>query len=185
MTGVDWPLTGIDQTLTYNVSNDEAVGPHTPRGTTQVVTRGTTNDYLCRCQLQVRILRQVRGSEECQSEIQVAGLCQCVQGELGSMIGLGSEPIIVCHSAIRRRVGSEAMIANHWMRNTSRRTRVDQLWRASLKLVLPELTPTHMTLELATQTVAYPVGIVEDVFVQVGKFTFLVDFVVVDYDVDP
>ncbi|GKB87004.1 reverse transcriptase domain-containing protein [Tanacetum coccineum] len=28
-------------------------------------------------------------------------------------------------------------------------------------------------------------GIAEDVFVQVGKFTFLADFVVVDYDVDP
>ncbi|GJZ15977.1 hypothetical protein Tco_0551654 [Tanacetum coccineum] len=49
MTGVDWPLTDIDQTLTCNVSNDEAVGPYTPRGTTQVVTRGTTNDYSVRC----------------------------------------------------------------------------------------------------------------------------------------
>ncbi|GKB41278.1 reverse transcriptase domain-containing protein [Tanacetum coccineum] len=28
-------------------------------------------------------------------------------------------------------------------------------------------------------------GIAEDVFVQVGKFTFLADFVIVDYDVDP
>ncbi|GJV37754.1 hypothetical protein Tco_1410231 [Tanacetum coccineum] len=30
-----------------------------------------------------------------------------------------------------------------------------------------------------------PSGITEDVFVQVGKFTFLADFVVFDYDVDP
>ncbi|GJX03339.1 reverse transcriptase domain-containing protein [Tanacetum coccineum] len=52
-------------------------------------------------------------------------------------------------------------------------------------LSLPELTPTRMTLELATRTVAYPAGIAEDVFIQMGKFTFLVDFVVVDYDVDP
>ncbi|GJT03919.1 reverse transcriptase domain-containing protein [Tanacetum coccineum] len=52
-------------------------------------------------------------------------------------------------------------------------------------LSLPELTPTRMTLELVTRTVAYPTGIAEDVFVQVGKFTFPVDFVVVDYDVDP
>nr|GEX64894.1 reverse transcriptase domain-containing protein [Tanacetum cinerariifolium] len=44
-----------------------------------------------------------------------------------------------------------------------------------MKLILLELTPTHMTLELATQTVAYPVGIAEDVFVKVGKFTFPVD----------
>ncbi|GKE84134.1 reverse transcriptase domain-containing protein, partial [Tanacetum coccineum] len=53
------------------------------------------------------------------------------------------------------------------------------------KLSLPELTPTRMTLELATRTVAYPAGIAEDVFVQIGKFTFPDDFVVVDYDVDP
>ncbi|GKB92045.1 reverse transcriptase domain-containing protein [Tanacetum coccineum] len=39
--------------------------------------------------------------------------------------------------------------------------------------------------DLANRSVAYPVGIAEDVFVQVGKFMFLVDFIVVDYDVDP
>ncbi|GJY62563.1 reverse transcriptase domain-containing protein [Tanacetum coccineum] len=56
------------------------------------------------------------------------------------------------------------------------------MWK---KLSLPELTPTRMTLALAIRTVAYPAGIAEDVFVQVGKFTFPDDFVVVDYDVDP
>ncbi|GKD01435.1 reverse transcriptase domain-containing protein, partial [Tanacetum coccineum] len=50
---------------------------------------------------------------------------------------------------------------------------------------LPELTPTQMTLELATRTIAYPASVADDVFVQVGKFTFPADFVVVDYDVDP
>ncbi|GJT69057.1 reverse transcriptase domain-containing protein [Tanacetum coccineum] len=53
------------------------------------------------------------------------------------------------------------------------------------KLSLWELTPTRMTLELANRSVAYPVGVAEDVFVKVGKFHFLADFVVVDYDVDP
>ncbi|GJV11680.1 reverse transcriptase domain-containing protein [Tanacetum coccineum] len=53
------------------------------------------------------------------------------------------------------------------------------------KLMLPKLKPTRMTLELANRSVAYPTDIVEDVFVQVGKFTFLADFDVVDYDVDP
>ncbi|GKB31245.1 reverse transcriptase domain-containing protein, partial [Tanacetum coccineum] len=53
------------------------------------------------------------------------------------------------------------------------------------KLMLPELKPTRMTLELANRSVAYLIGIAEDVFVQVGKFTFLADFIVVDYDVDP
>ncbi|GJR13812.1 reverse transcriptase domain-containing protein [Tanacetum coccineum] len=52
-------------------------------------------------------------------------------------------------------------------------------------LSLPELSTTRMTLELATRTVAIPEGIAEDVFVQVGKFTFLADFMVVDYEVDP
>ncbi|GJV94855.1 hypothetical protein Tco_1546432 [Tanacetum coccineum] len=33
--------------------------------------------------------------------------------------------------------------------------------------------------------VAYLVGIAEDVFMQVGKFMFPVDFVVIEYDVDP
>ncbi|GKA38350.1 reverse transcriptase domain-containing protein [Tanacetum coccineum] len=53
------------------------------------------------------------------------------------------------------------------------------------KLSLPELTPTCMTLELANRSVAYPVGVTEEVFVKVGKFHFPADFVVVDYDVDP
>ncbi|GKB15058.1 reverse transcriptase domain-containing protein [Tanacetum coccineum] len=53
------------------------------------------------------------------------------------------------------------------------------------KLSLPELTSTRMTLELADRSVAHPKGVAEDVFVKVGKFYFLADFVVVDYDVDP
>ncbi|GKA52559.1 ribonuclease H-like domain-containing protein [Tanacetum coccineum] len=50
---------------------------------------------------------------------------------------------------------------------------------------LPEVTPIRMTLELANRSVAYPVGVAEDVFVKVGKFHFPANFVVVDYDVDP
>nr|GEY42940.1 reverse transcriptase domain-containing protein [Tanacetum cinerariifolium] len=53
------------------------------------------------------------------------------------------------------------------------------------KLMLPELIPTRMTFELANRSIAYPVGIAKDVFVQVGKLTFPVDFVVFDYNVDP
>nr|GEV22920.1 reverse transcriptase domain-containing protein [Tanacetum cinerariifolium] len=56
------------------------------------------------------------------------------------------------------------------------------IWK---KLSLPNLTPTRMTLKLATRSFAYLAGIAEDVFVQVGKFTFPADFIVVDYDVDP
>nr|GEZ00145.1 reverse transcriptase domain-containing protein [Tanacetum cinerariifolium] len=53
------------------------------------------------------------------------------------------------------------------------------------KLSLLKLTHTRMTLKLANRSVSYPVGVARDVFVKVGKFYFLVDFVVVDYDVDP
>ncbi|GKA55038.1 reverse transcriptase domain-containing protein [Tanacetum coccineum] len=53
------------------------------------------------------------------------------------------------------------------------------------KLKLGKLKPTRMSLELANRSVTYTVGIVEDVFVQVGKFTFLADFIIVDYNVDP
>nr|GEW91512.1 hypothetical protein [Tanacetum cinerariifolium] len=53
------------------------------------------------------------------------------------------------------------------------------------KLSLPDPTPTRMTLELATGSFAYPAGIPNDVFVQVGKFTFQAKFVVIDYAIDP
>ncbi|GJU88263.1 reverse transcriptase domain-containing protein [Tanacetum coccineum] len=53
------------------------------------------------------------------------------------------------------------------------------------QLSLPELTSTRMTLKLANRSVAHPKGVAEDVFVKVGKFYFLANFVVVDYDVDP
>ncbi|GKA34304.1 reverse transcriptase domain-containing protein [Tanacetum coccineum] len=55
------------------------------------------------------------------------------------------------------------------------------IWR---KLSLPELTPTQMILELVDRSTTRPTGIAEDVFVRVGKFHFLADFVVVDYVVD-
>nr|GEY37694.1 reverse transcriptase domain-containing protein [Tanacetum cinerariifolium] len=53
------------------------------------------------------------------------------------------------------------------------------------KLSLPQLTPTLMTLELANQSISRPIGAAEDVFVKMGKFHFLDDFVVVDFDADP
>nr|GEX76028.1 hypothetical protein [Tanacetum cinerariifolium] len=53
------------------------------------------------------------------------------------------------------------------------------------KLSLPELSPMCMTLELADRSISHPVGVAEDVFVKVGTFHFLTDFVVVDFDADP
>ncbi|GJS26821.1 reverse transcriptase domain-containing protein [Tanacetum coccineum] len=53
------------------------------------------------------------------------------------------------------------------------------------ELGLPKLIPTQMTLELANRDICTPKGIARDVFVLVGKFTFPVDFVIVDYESDP
>nr|GEV85603.1 reverse transcriptase domain-containing protein [Tanacetum cinerariifolium] len=53
------------------------------------------------------------------------------------------------------------------------------------KLGLPELISTLMTLELANRAICTPAKIARDVFVPVGKFTFLADFVIVDYESDP
>nr|GEV53892.1 reverse transcriptase domain-containing protein [Tanacetum cinerariifolium] len=56
------------------------------------------------------------------------------------------------------------------------------IWK---KISLPELTPTRMTLELADRSITHPKGVVEDVFVKLGKFHFPTDFVVVDFEADP
>ncbi|GKC22190.1 reverse transcriptase domain-containing protein, partial [Tanacetum coccineum] len=56
------------------------------------------------------------------------------------------------------------------------------IWK---KLSFPELTLTRMTLELADQSITYPKGLAEDVFVKVGKFHFPTDFVVVNFEADP
>nr|GEV83996.1 hypothetical protein [Tanacetum cinerariifolium] len=55
----------------------------------------------------------------------------------------------------------------------------------SKKLSLPEHTPTRMNLELADRSITRPKGVAEDVFIKVGKFHFLADFVVVDFEADP
>nr|GEW12310.1 reverse transcriptase domain-containing protein [Tanacetum cinerariifolium] len=57
--------------------------------------------------------------------------------------------------------------------------------KQKLQTSLLELTPTQMILELADLSTTRPTGIAEDIFVKVGKFHFLTDFVVVDYVVDP
>ncbi|GJY06642.1 reverse transcriptase domain-containing protein [Tanacetum coccineum] len=56
------------------------------------------------------------------------------------------------------------------------------IWK---KLSLPELTPTRMIFEHVNRSTTSTSGITEDVFVKVGKFHFLADFVVIDYVVDP
>ena len=48
------------------------------------------------------------------------------------------------------------------------------------QLGLGELKPTTVTLSLADKSVKIPKGTIEDVLVQVDKFYYLVDFVVID-----
>ncbi|GKF89503.1 reverse transcriptase domain-containing protein [Tanacetum coccineum] len=59
---------------------------------------------------------------------------------------------------------------------------ISSVWN---NLSLPELTPTCMTLELADRSITKSIGIAEDVFVNVGKFQFPADFVIVDFEPDP
>ncbi|GJT97789.1 hypothetical protein Tco_1093307 [Tanacetum coccineum] len=49
-----------------------------------------------------------------------------------------------------------------------------------LNLGLGELAHTRLTMELADRTVKYPKGIAKNVLVGIGKFTFPVDFVILD-----
>ena len=52
------------------------------------------------------------------------------------------------------------------------------------KLSFAELTPTTVTLQMADRTMAKPEGVIEDVLVKVGKFIFLVEFIILDKEED-
>ena len=52
------------------------------------------------------------------------------------------------------------------------------------RLSLGELTPIAIILQMADKTMAYPKGVLEDVLIKMGKFIFLVDFVVMDMEED-
>ncbi|XP_070008007.1 uncharacterized protein [Nicotiana sylvestris] len=44
--------------------------------------------------------------------------------------------------------------------------------------------PTTVTLQLADRSIAYPEGVIEDVLLQIGKFIFPADFIILDYEAD-
>nr|GEY69426.1 reverse transcriptase domain-containing protein [Tanacetum cinerariifolium] len=52
------------------------------------------------------------------------------------------------------------------------------------KLSLKTLKPTKMSMRLADRSFQYPVGIAENMLVEVGKFTFPVNFVILEMQVD-
>ncbi|GJX24036.1 reverse transcriptase domain-containing protein [Tanacetum coccineum] len=86
------------------------------------------------------------------------------------------------HSLIRRRMNVELKCKALADLGASINLMPLSVWK---ELGLPELISTQMTLELANRDICTPKGIARDVFVPVGKFTFPVDFVIVDYESDP
>ncbi|GJU84326.1 reverse transcriptase domain-containing protein [Tanacetum coccineum] len=53
-----------------------------------------------------------------------------------------------------------------------------------VKLSLETLKPNKISVRLADRSFQYPVGIVENMLVEVGKFTFPVDFVILEMKED-
>nr|GEW72638.1 reverse transcriptase domain-containing protein [Tanacetum cinerariifolium] len=52
------------------------------------------------------------------------------------------------------------------------------------KLSLETLKPTKISMRLADQSYQHPVGIAKNILVEVGKFTFLMDFVILEMEED-
>ncbi|GJV22867.1 reverse transcriptase domain-containing protein [Tanacetum coccineum] len=52
------------------------------------------------------------------------------------------------------------------------------------RLGISKLKPTKMSIQLADQSIKYPIGVCENLLVKVGKFIFPVDFVVLEMDED-
>ncbi|XP_070046752.1 uncharacterized protein [Nicotiana tomentosiformis] len=44
--------------------------------------------------------------------------------------------------------------------------------------------PTTVMLQLADRSIAYPEGVIEDVLLQIGRFIFLADLIILDYEAD-
>uniref|UniRef100_A0A1U7V4E9 Uncharacterized protein LOC104215036 n=1 Tax=Nicotiana sylvestris TaxID=4096 RepID=A0A1U7V4E9_NICSY len=44
--------------------------------------------------------------------------------------------------------------------------------------------PTTVMLQLANRSIAHPEGVIEDVLLQIGKFIFPADFIILDYEAD-
>ncbi|KAK4260642.1 hypothetical protein QN277_003732 [Acacia crassicarpa] len=52
------------------------------------------------------------------------------------------------------------------------------------QLAVGEARPTTVTLQLADHSIVLPEGKIKDVLVKVDKFIFLVDFIILDFEVD-
>ncbi|GJS17876.1 reverse transcriptase domain-containing protein [Tanacetum coccineum] len=74
---------------------------------------------------------------------------------------------------------------NKWLSSLLRNKEKLEEIAITTKHGLEALTPTRMTFELANRSITHPMGIAEDVVVRVDFFTFLADFVVVNFEPDP
>ena len=52
------------------------------------------------------------------------------------------------------------------------------------KLGIGEARPTTVTLQLVDRSFTYPEGKIEDILIQVDKFIFPADFIILDYEAD-
>ncbi|GKD99702.1 putative reverse transcriptase domain-containing protein, partial [Tanacetum coccineum] len=82
------------------------------------------------------------------------------------------------------RASTDAAIRNHGASNKTLEIQIGQMSKTYLNLGLGELAHTKLTVELADRTVKYPKGIVENVLVGIGKFTFPIDFKILDMPED-
>ncbi|XP_019242063.1 PREDICTED: uncharacterized protein LOC109222115, partial [Nicotiana attenuata] len=53
-----------------------------------------------------------------------------------------------------------------------------------IELGLGAPRPTTVMLQLADRSIAHPEGVIEDVLLQIGKFIFPADFIILDYEAD-
>ena len=58
------------------------------------------------------------------------------------------------------------------------------LYSIEKRLNLRKIEPTALSLQITDRSMASPKGIIEDVLINVGKFIFPMDFVVLDMDED-
>ncbi|XP_070026665.1 uncharacterized protein [Nicotiana sylvestris] len=52
------------------------------------------------------------------------------------------------------------------------------------QMVLGAPRPTTVILQLTDRSIAHPEGVIEDVLLQIGKFIFPTDFIILDYEAD-
>ncbi|GKF02143.1 reverse transcriptase domain-containing protein [Tanacetum coccineum] len=79
----------------------------------------------------------------------------------------------------------KALIKNKEKLSEMARTPLNEHCSAVILNKLPKNLETPANFSYRDRSITQPIGIAEDVYLKVGKFKFLADFVVVDFDADP